>query len=451
MEQDRNTGFPGVTSGPIWEPPPCGFGNTPAAAAVKGHPERIDVLVRGVDGQLWQIAWAGSSWSEWVQVPGGSNIGSAPTAVSRYPGSLDVFYGNDTGTVVRSWTSSSGWSDETVIDDYVSSPPRGVNAWSEYRIDLAVKYGMNIAWKHWDAPPPAIGSIVPSDVPPESPTTTIGVYGSGFYPPDAPSGGSRVHLHMGAADQDLSTTFVSETQLTADVPDTYLGTPGTFASITVINPSDGAGGGGTSNAKNFCILYPAPSITGTTPGSSEVGDPAFGLVVTGTNFVSDQSRMYVDGIERSWATCDSPTQFTLPLIATELDHAGAITLQVKTANPGSSVTSDSDEYIYRVGSDPIVTSVSPKKHKHGGKAFPMTITGTGFNPGDPTITGPTSVVLSRAGKRPITGNDIYVLSQNTVVCHVKIPKKAKPGLWDLEVTNPDGASFAAAKAFRIRT
>ena len=49
-------------------PPPGASRDRPAAAS--WGPGRLDVFVRGGDGRLWQLFWAGARWSEWVQPPG---------------------------------------------------------------------------------------------------------------------------------------------------------------------------------------------------------------------------------------------------------------------------------------------------------------------------------------------------------------------------------------------
>jgi hypothetical protein len=50
---------------------------------------RIDVVVRGTDNKLWQIAFANGAWTTWIMHDG--NLGSSPTCVSWGPNRIDVF------------------------------------------------------------------------------------------------------------------------------------------------------------------------------------------------------------------------------------------------------------------------------------------------------------------------------------------------------------------------
>jgi len=87
--------------------------------------------------------------------------------------------------------------------------------------------------------------LVPSAVAPAGPSFTLTVNGTGFV------SGSAVNWNGTA----LSTTFVSDSQLTATVPASNIATPST-ASITVSSP---APGGGTSNVVWFAVAVPETS------------------------------------------------------------------------------------------------------------------------------------------------------------------------------------------------
>src|SRR5581483_10187398 len=74
---------------------------------------------------------------------------------------------------------------------------------------------------------------------------------------------------------DLATTFVSSSQLTAQISATALPTGGIFP-IVVFNPPPG---GGTSNTVNFTVNNPAPTLTQLLPNSAAAGSPGFTLTV----------------------------------------------------------------------------------------------------------------------------------------------------------------------------
>ena len=77
----------------------------------------------------------------------------------------------------------------------------------------------------------------------------------------------------------LTTTFVSATQLTAQVPATLIATAGT-ATITVVE------NGVTSNTLYLHRSAAGPAITSLSPSTATAGGAAFTLTVNGTGFVS---------------------------------------------------------------------------------------------------------------------------------------------------------------------
>ena len=124
-------------------------------------------------------------------------------------------------------------------------------------------------------PIPRIANISPTAVDANT-SFTLTVNGSSFVQ------GSVVRVNGSA----LTTTFVSSTQLTAQVTGADIPNPGT-ASITVLNPTPG---GGTSNAALLTLNKPpnpVPAITAISPDTVTSGSGQFVLTVTGTNFVSD--------------------------------------------------------------------------------------------------------------------------------------------------------------------
>jgi len=119
-------------------------------------------------------------------------------------------------------------------------------------------------------PVPAITSLSPSSALAGGPTYTLTVNGSGFVP-------SSVAQWNGA---DLTTTFVSEGQLTASVPASNIAAVGT-AQVTVVNP---APGGGTSNPSiSLAITAPQPIsfLTTSLPGTSVGKSYYFVMSATG--------------------------------------------------------------------------------------------------------------------------------------------------------------------------
>src|SRR5262249_32416297 len=85
----------------------------------------------------------------------------------------------------------------------------------------------------------------------------------------------------------LTTTFVTASQLTAQVPASLLLNAGT-ALITVINTVDGQ----VSNSQNFNVLGPAPQISTLSPTSAVTGSGPLMLTVNGANFLNPATVMW---------------------------------------------------------------------------------------------------------------------------------------------------------------
>lgn len=131
--------------------------------------------------------------------------------------------------------------------------------------------------------------------------------------------------------QNRTTTFVSDTQLTAALMASDLAAPGTL-SVTVVNP---APGGGASNAALFTVNAqpnPTPTITTLTPSAVFAGSSAFTLTINGTNFIGGAT-VQVNGQNRP-TTFISATQLTVQITAAEVAAAGTINLAVVNPAPG---------------------------------------------------------------------------------------------------------------------
>ncbi|MEI9979936.1 MAG: IPT/TIG domain-containing protein [Edaphobacter sp.] len=162
----------------------------------------------------------------------------------------------------------------------------------------------------------------------------------------------------------LTTTFVNSTQLQAAIPASLIATGGT-ASITV-NDS-----GGTSSGVPFTINPGVPTITSLSPTSATAGGAAFGLTVTGTNFVS--------GAAVNWngqaltTTFLNATQLTAAVPASQITTAGTATITVTDSGGASSGA----PFTINPGV-PTITSFSPTSATAGGGDFPLTVNGTNF-------------------------------------------------------------------------
>lgn len=170
-------------------------------------------------------------------------------------------------------------------------------------------------------PKPVLTTLTPAAAAAGGSAFTLTATGSGFTP-------SSTIRWNGAT---RPTTFVSETQLTAQIPASDLAAVAT-ASVTVNNPTPG---GGVSGALTFTIsntANPTPTLTAINPVSVFAGDDAFTLVVTGSNFVAG-SVIEWKGVARP-TTMISATELRTEISAADVATAGAVQVTVRNPAPG---------------------------------------------------------------------------------------------------------------------
>ena len=190
-------------------------------------------------------------------------------------------------------------------------------------------------------PVPAINSISPSSATAGGPAFTLTVNGSNFI------SGSKVHWNVS---QTLTTTFVTNTQVTATVPSSDLRTAGT-ASVTVVNATPG---GGTSNAMTFTVNNPVPAISSISPSRATAGGPAFTLNMNGSNFVMG-SVLNWNGSPRS-TTFSSRTRLTASISAADIAAPGTAFVTVVNAQPGGGT---SNAETFTVNNNPATPTPAP--------------------------------------------------------------------------------------------
>jgi phage tail sheath protein FI len=214
---------------------------------------------------------------------------------------------------------------------------------------------------------PSVSSIVPNEVPATSPGFTLTINGAGYVP------GSTVDWTDSASHvTPLTPSFVSDTELTVNVPPNLVAAAGA-ATVTVINTP-----GGTSSNETFTIgaASPTPTLSSIGPANGPAGSAAFTLTVTGTNFISSAS------VE--WGGTALPTQFVSPtqLTATvptgELTAAGPVQVTVQNGGAGAPISSALTFTVYANYQTPTVSNISPTSAPANGAAFTLSVTGTNF-------------------------------------------------------------------------
>jgi hypothetical protein len=203
-------------------------------------------------------------------------------------------------------------------------------------------------------------SISPTSALVGSSSFTLTVTGANFIT------ASKVHWN-GA---ERTTQYLSSTQLAAAIPNSDLEKAG-LASVTVVNPNNGGLG---SNAQTFTINNPLPSIASLNPASGRVGDEAFDLTVTGSNFI-ENSKVRWKGADRP-TTFVSATQLVASISASDLAAVGKVGVTVFNPAPGGG---NSSSVNFSIGNAlPKITSLSPSSVIAGGPTFALTVSGTNF-------------------------------------------------------------------------
>ena len=167
-------------------------------------------------------------------------------------------------------------------------------------------------------PAPGITSVSPSSAIAGAAAFTLTVNGTGFIP-------SSVVRWNGSA---RTTSFVSATQLTAQVAASDVSAAGTV-NVTIFNP---APGGGESAASTFTINNPLPVASSLSTSVVVAGGAGFNLTVGGSNFVPT-SVVRWNGTDRA-TTYVSSTQLTAAVNAADIASAGTFNITVFNPEPG---------------------------------------------------------------------------------------------------------------------
>lgn len=168
------------------------------------------------------------------------------------------------------------------------------------------------------------------------------------------------------AGQSVPTTFVSTTQLTAQIPGTDIANAGS-AIVTVNDPAYG-----TSNTETFTIKPSPVAITTLSPASINATGPSFTLTATGSSF-SSQSEMIWNGNTLP-TTFVSATQLTAQIPASYIATPGSATVWVIDPTYGIS-----NKVAFTIEPPALaIGSISPTSVTAGGSSFTLTVLGTAF-------------------------------------------------------------------------
>jgi hypothetical protein len=139
-----------------WENPvdlgvPGGSSYAASSPSVCHDPDTGDIFIfvqKGDDNKLWYYRYDGSTLGggTWNLVPGGSNLTGAPSAISRCPGTINVFYrtpGDEYESILmyrQFEIATNSWSDEVILLDFVDFSDPAVGSLGESRLDVFIQY-----------------------------------------------------------------------------------------------------------------------------------------------------------------------------------------------------------------------------------------------------------------------------------------------------------------------
>ncbi|HXE74721.1 MAG TPA: IPT/TIG domain-containing protein [Candidatus Xenobia bacterium] len=268
-------------------------------------------------------------------------------------------------------------------------------------------------------PAPTLTSISPTSAQAGGPPFILTASGSNF------TSASKVHWNG----TERTTTFVSETQLTATIPASDIAVGGT-ATVTVFTP---APGGGTSAGQTFTINNPAPTLTSISPTSTTAGGAQFTLTVNGSNFVST-SKVCWNGAERTTTFVNSG-QLTATIPATDIAAGATVTITVNNPTPGGGTSTGQT---FTVNNPvPATSGLSPTSATAGGAQFTLTVNGSNFVP--------TSVVRWNDTNRATT-----FVNSNQLTATILASDIATGGTPTVTVFNPEpGGGISGGQTFTI--
>ena len=314
------------------------------------------------------------------------------------PGATIVFGGTDLVTTFGSSTSLEATIPTSLLVSSGSVPVKVVNPPPGGGSSSAISFTVT-------NPTASIQLINPSAAFVGSAPFQMTVNGSGFL------SGSSVIFNGGP----LVTTFISPTQLRANVTAASLNAAGDFP-VAVSNPPPG---GGVTAPLVFRVQYPAPSASSLSPSMGAAGTGPTDIVVTGIGFFVT-SQITFDGAPTATAYQDA-THLKGTVTAAQLAIAGSISVRVVNPTPGGG-TSTALAFTMTNGV-PSMATIAPEVVAAGSPDISLTIWGNGFVP--------TSTVK---------GNGVLIASTYTsgTMLNAIVPSNyfLNPGSVAITVTNP---------------
>ena len=206
----------------------------------------------------------------------------------------------------------------------------------------------------------------------------------------------------------------------------------------VVTNSDAQSG---TLANGFTITYPAPTVTGITPGSGINTGSTSITNLAGSGFLagatvkltkSGQSDIIATGV-----TVVSATKITCSL---SLADKATGTWNVVVTNTDSQSGTLTNGFTINYPA-PTVTSITPNSGVNSGSISITNLAGSGF------LSGAT-VKLTKTGETDIIATSVSVVSSTKITCSFNLASKTT-GAWNIVVTNSDSQSGTLTNGFII--
>jgi 6-phosphogluconolactonase (cycloisomerase 2 family) len=271
---------------------------------------------------------------------------TATTYTSGFTGFAQILcYSIDAVTGVLTPLSGTSWTDSVQSNG------------SQLAISPGARFATN--------PTPSIASLSPSSTIATATAFSLQVNGSNFVPGSTVYFGGLAH----------ATTFVSSSELTANIPPADIDNGGT-AVVFVFNPLPG---GGASTSVEFPVFTPTPVIASLSSSSIAAGTPGFSFDVIGTGFVTSSVINFNGSPLQTFYI--GPTVIGTGVPTALISAPG--TASITVTNPGNGLAGGGTSNavamtILPPNTQPSVTSISPTSATAGGPSFTLTVNGSGF-------------------------------------------------------------------------
>jgi hypothetical protein len=217
-------------------------------------------------------------------------------------------------------------------------------------------------------PEPDIDSINPAEVPAGGSGFHLQVHGSNFL------SGTKVKWN---GIEMQSVTFLSSRQLRAEVPESFLASPGNVE-ITVYTPEPG---GGETDPAIFTIGTPYPVISALSLQSTIAGRPGYQVGIYGSNFLPESTAEW-NGAARATVFFSS-RQLVIQIEQQDIDTPG--TGIITALNPEAKRSNGADLQILDLPpAAPEIRRLIPDTIPAAG-AFTLAVEGSGYVPGSTVL------------------------------------------------------------------